>query len=369
LLRYPNILEGDYSNFGPQADSSVAAAALQNIVKWYEAHGASDEHILALRTMNEEFINGLHICKSELYHTTSGIISGSFATAEVNSEINKIYIRLAWLDITGLTMRDFHDHVTLYVYGDDMIACVSDLIIDKFNVKTISEFFARHNINFTNASKGLEIVPYIKLEEATFLKRGFNFDPEVPNQCLANLDKISIEDQLNWVKRGGDKWDLTKQSMDSALRSATQWGRKYYNELQDKIKAITYRESIDYSFVDFDSIIQTMYYSSVGRTPSGLANLLGLYKDPASDPDRSQSTFALGRPSSEVTRDKNCTPELWGGLEPHNIDIAFQNLFEDSGSDDDESLASSDFKYLFNKICENIRSVSDRPSAMNVGLF
>jgi len=278
LKRYDNILEGDYSNFGPQIDSAVAKAALKNIVEWYRYYGATVEHINQLEVMIEEFINAPHICNNYFYSTTSGIISGSFATAELNSEINKLYIRLAWCSLVDTDMFNFNENVTLYTYGDDIIASVSDDYIDKFNVETIGKFFKDHKITFTNASKSATWIKSIDLEDATFLKRGFRIDKDISNICFANLDKISIEEQLNWIKRNGqnDIWELVFQSIDSCLRSATMWGREYYDNLKEKINNSMIKHNKTYVFKDFDRQIKDIYYPVADKSQPIKLNIASL---------------------------------------------------------------------------------------------
>lgn len=259
LKTFPNILEGDYSGFGPQADSDVAQAAITNIIEWYEFNDASFAHLTQLRALREELVNGIHICNNYVYSTISGIISGSFATAEINSEINKIYTRIAWLGTTNTDLATFDANVVLYTYGDDVIMSVSDKYIEQFNIRTISEFLAGHNIKFTNASKSSEIIEKVTLKEATFLKRSFRFDPTVPNQCLAPLDKVSIEEQLNWVRNTQDPWDLMVASVDSMMIEAAMWGQSYYDEIRSKVNTAFARNQKRYCFVDYRTMIKKIY--------------------------------------------------------------------------------------------------------------
>lgn len=260
LRKFPNILEGDFSNFGPQADSGVALCAIENIISWYSFHNATSEHLAQLHALKEELVNGIHICNNYVYSTISGIISGSFATAEINSEINKIYMRIAWLATTSTDLQTFSHNVVLFTYGDDVIMSVSDAYIEKFNVRTISEFLAQHGIKFTNASKVLEIIETVSLKEATFLKRGFRFDSSVPNQCLAPLDKVSIEEQINWVRNTQDPWDLIVASVNSMMIEAAMWGQSYYDNLKELlIRAFSLKEKY-YPFIDYFSMINKIYY-------------------------------------------------------------------------------------------------------------
>ncbi|ULE62084.1 polyprotein [Sassandra virus] len=265
LRKFPNILEGDFSNFGPQADSTVALWAIGNLIEWCEFNGATEEHVIQLYALREELVNGIHICNNYVYSTISGIISGSFATAEINSEISKIYMKVAWLATTNTDFQEFANHVVLYTYGDDVLMSVSDKYIEVFNVKTISQFLGNHGIKFTNASKTKELIESVTLEEATFLKRRFRFDPTVPNQCLAPLDKVSIEEQLNWVRNSQDPWDLITASTNSMMIEAAMWGQSYYDDLKNKlIKAFSQKEHY-YPFVDYHTMIKKIYYKDTSE--------------------------------------------------------------------------------------------------------
>lgn len=260
LRKFPNILEGDFSNFGPQADSGVALAAIENIISWYEFNGADVDHVIQLHALKEELVNGIHLCGNYAYSTISGIISGSFATAEINSEINKIYMRIAWLSITGTDFQEFNRNVVLFTYGDDVIMSVSDQYIEQFNIRTISIFLGKHGIKFTNASKTSELVECVSLKEATFLKRGFRFDSSVPNQCLAPLDKISIEEQLNWVRNTQDPWDLITASTNSMMIEAVMWGQPYYDDLKKKLLLVFSQKDHYYPFLDYHTMVKKIYY-------------------------------------------------------------------------------------------------------------
>nr|UUV42164.1 MAG: polyprotein [Hanko iflavirus 1] len=266
LSKFPHILEGDFSNFGPQADSGVALLAIENIISWYEFNNAPSDHLIQLHALKEELVNGIHICSNYVYSTISGIISGSFATAEINSEINKIYMRIAWMATTNTSLQVFSENVVLYTYGDDVIMSVSAKYIEKYNVRTISEFLGEHGIKFTNASKTTFITESVTLDEATFLKRGFRSDPSVPNQCLAPLDKVSIEEQINWVRNTQDPWDLITASTNSMMMEAAMWGQSYYDDIKKKLNKAFASKQHQYSFLNYHDMIQKIYYKDAPVT-------------------------------------------------------------------------------------------------------
>jgi hypothetical protein len=67
-----------------------------------------------------------------------------------------------------LVVEPFRDHVALQVYGDDNLATTDS---DDYSMVTISDVLGRFGYIYTDASKSLDIVPFIPLAEAEYLKR------------------------------------------------------------------------------------------------------------------------------------------------------------------------------------------------------
>nr|UDL13970.1 MAG: polyprotein [Xiangshan picorna-like virus 4] len=233
------VITGDYSNFGPGLDSEVARCAMQIVCDWILHYTSNPEPSLSttLQIFAEELVCPLHLVKNLVYRVPSGIPSGSPITDILNSIANCLYIRVAWLSITRLPLYKFMEDVELCVYGDDLIAGVSDERIETFNTQTLGKFFANHKIRFTNADKIESEVRYTTLNEATFLKRRFLPHPSRPGILTPGLDKVSIEGVLNWYHSGTlSKVEAAKVNPIQALELAHGWGPAYYNEMRGKIR-------------------------------------------------------------------------------------------------------------------------------------
>lgn len=239
----PNIVCGDYSNYGPNLASSVVYRANQNMINWYKFHGASDNHMKRISwIMDNEIMNPVHLCEDVVYKVVNGIASGSPITAEHNSEPNKMYIRLMWLSIMRenrpeyANMSSFRKFCRVVVYGDDIILSVADEVLELFNLATISKEFAKFGITFTGITKDDNIIPYTSIFEAQFLKRGFALHPKRPGVWLAPVDEKSIKECINWSHICDDEIEATLEVCRASMDLAYSHGPVFYNDHRDKIQ-------------------------------------------------------------------------------------------------------------------------------------
>lgn len=237
-----NIVTGDYANFGPTLSSQIVMHCLDNILYWHEFYDASPDHIFHLKQiLYSEIMTPFHMCADLVYQPLNGIGSGSPITAELNSEVNKHYIKYAWLDIwfnknkEYATMEMFHKHVRVVTYGDDFIMSVSDEVKDIFNCATIAACLCKYGIRLTSADKGSEIVPYSNLCNSTFLKRSFRKHPTRANVWLAPIEKRSVTECLNWCHKSEDLRGATLEVVRASLDLAYSLGPEFYTTHRDKI--------------------------------------------------------------------------------------------------------------------------------------
>nr|QNM37810.1 hypothetical protein [Frankliniella occidentalis associated iflavirus 1] len=232
----PYIVCGDYSNFGPGLQSGAVRAAFKIIADWYIAHGATPEETLVRKVLGEENVNSIHQMFNLLYHTCGGAPSGNPLTVIINSLVNCLYIRMAWKEITGMPFTEYYRYVRLVTYGDDLIMSVSPQVIDKFNNKTLQNFFKRYQIKYTDIDKGDgEIRLYCTISEASFLKRSFIPHPSRAGQFLACAEIQSVEDCANWVRRAPDLNLATLVNATTCCDIAYSRGKEYHSKV---VKAI-----------------------------------------------------------------------------------------------------------------------------------
>lgn len=253
LVGSDHMITGDYSGFGPTLNTEILHAVFRIIFKWYKEHNCREEDHKIRYVMSREIINARHLMNDYVYQTCCGMPSGNPATVVINSLVNSMYIRCAYLKIMRRTLYSglycFSKYVTLVTYGDDLIAKLHLNIVDDFNFNSLSLFFHSVNIKFTDAAKtGIAVEPTINLKTATFLKHCFNPHPTRSGVYLAGLDKASITECVNWVRVAPDMKDATYQNCVQATMLAYGWGPDYFNDLVNTIR-VAWRKEFDEPFV------------------------------------------------------------------------------------------------------------------------
>jgi len=255
------IVAGDFSNFGPGANAVVAKACLGIIVEWYRSYGADEKFVRTIEAVLSPLICTPHLAYDKVYRTCGGIISGSAITVELNSLIHCMYMRIAALGM-GITLSEFNAEVTLVTYGDDGLAKVSLYLLDRFNVATLKEFFAKYNIKYTAVDKSDSVVPHTSLEETSFLKHAFK---KYDGRYMAALDKASVENQINWISTVGSIKQNTLVNCLMALSQAFPHGRDYYEALHKKIALPLVKVGVYAHLPSFDDARVERYQKTTGE--------------------------------------------------------------------------------------------------------
>lgn len=258
MAKGPNIFTLDYSNFGPGFNAGVNHVIQHRVKKWLLANVDYGEFQYAeevLDSMIEEHVNSAHIMKDLIYKQVCGGPSGDPCTVNHNSDVNAMYIILAWMHLfkenrkvlnveASAMWNEFEDHVYFKVYGDDVIASVSDKWRDFFNANTISQYFATKKIVATDASKSTEVIPYTSIWEATFLKRSFKKHPLWPGEYLAPLSKQTIFETGQWIWKCENQKDATRVNAEAALRQAYTHGEGFFLDFKSQVNRALTRAKI-----------------------------------------------------------------------------------------------------------------------------
>lgn len=242
------ILAGDYSSYGPKIESRVLKCALDIMKDWslFQAikQGVpyKSDDVQAWNTLNVEIVNSPLVCNNAILRPTGGMASGNAATVVINSIVNSLYIRCAYLKLSRVhdpsvsDLSMFDRYVRMFSNGDDLIVSVSEYIVEWFNNQTLTGFFEQHDLVYTNSKKGAINPPYEKLTEVSYLKCNFLPHPNREGYFLAALDKVSIEDCCQWIwKSEIDSMDATVVNCEQACRLAYGHGPAYFNFVRNKI--------------------------------------------------------------------------------------------------------------------------------------
>nr|UFZ21065.1 MAG: polyprotein [Planococcus ficus-associated iflavirus 1] len=245
----PHILTADYSAFGPRLLHSVLRYCNMVDVAWYEEQfeqqGLSEDQMsdeFLSRAVNcIEYSHPMQVVKDMVCMYNCGQQSGNCATVLKNSQVNSLYIRMAYIILARRHAPSYADcywfkkFVLLYTNGDDLIASVKPEIISWFNNNSLIELFAEFDIKMTDALKSGKTRDYCSIEEATYLKRGFLKHPFREGQWLAPLEIASIEDTANWVWSCSNHREASLVNSEMCARLAYTRGPHYYSYIVNKL--------------------------------------------------------------------------------------------------------------------------------------
>lgn len=238
------VVTGDYKGFGQQLNAAIILDFGDTVNAWYKKHDPhwKPEDDVVRSTLFEGIAFCYHVAGDYFFQDICGAPSGNPNTAPINSEVNKCYIRLAWLDCfrgtSVASLAHFRRYVRLITYGDDLIMSVHPSLISRFNNKFLLSFFARYNIIYTDAHKHApeDTEETCDIVDATFLKHSFIPHPERSGIWMAALDKTVVQDIPSFIH--APVMDETAQSLvncDQAARQAYGWGPAYHKSIRSAL--------------------------------------------------------------------------------------------------------------------------------------
>lgn len=231
LCNSPNIITGDFSDFGPRLASQVVRAAFEIIKRWYKHNNKQDDlFYIQLDVMCEEIANANHIMHDFIYQVLCGAPSGSPLTVIINTLANMLYTRYVWFTIfPNSDPKEYHKNVIAKFYGDDAIISINPTKSEQFNCQTISLVLKDFDIIYSDAGKsGTE--KYTTIDKATFLKSGFKPHPDYQDHWLSPLEKTSIYECAQWVWKSNDLTYATNENAEQSLRLAYGHGPDFFFE-------------------------------------------------------------------------------------------------------------------------------------------
>jgi hypothetical protein len=244
------IVAGDYSAFDKTMPPCVIRAAFGIILKLCEHAGYTQEDLMVVSCIMEDTAFPNVDMRSDLVQFNGTNPSGHPLTVIINSLANSLYMRYAYMRLgRGTTIdgsvKDFQKYVHLLTYGDDNIMGVSKHT-PWFNHTAIQSALADIGIVYTMADKDSESVPYIHINEATFLKRGFVYDVDV-GMVVGRLDHSSISKMLTMRvnERGVHPKEHAAQVIRTAMDEYFWYGLHVYRKQAEFLKRVVVEFELD----------------------------------------------------------------------------------------------------------------------------
>lgn len=187
------IVAGDYGKFDKRMAAPFILSAFHILERLAIHAGWPDEDVRYIRCISMDTAFPNIDFNGDLIEI-QGNPSGHPLTVIINCLVNSLYMRYAYMLISGKDIETFQQYVHLATYGDDNIMGVSDEC-PNFNHTRIAAAMKCIGVEYTMAEKEAESVPYIHMKDASFLKRAFVYDKDV-GCIVAPLDESSFHKML-----------------------------------------------------------------------------------------------------------------------------------------------------------------------------
>nr|QZZ63368.1 hypothetical protein [Leuven Picorna-like virus 5] len=260
------VIAGDYGTFDGTLMAQLIAAAGEVMNRWYED---SEENQMVRRVLIDEMIHTMQVVENCVYSTHQGNPSGNPLTVIINTLVNAMYMRICWRRLAPdgkKSMFFYHKNVREICYGDDNILAVKREAQSFFNQVTITAVLAEHGIEYTDEGKTGNIVPIRRLQDVTFLKRGFATLPAFGSEVkLPTMSKDTIQSFFHWYRKSPDVEEQLRTNMQCALGFAFYHGEDYYRVIEETYSRVMASHGFEPVRITYDDWVD-IFYSVVNGT-------------------------------------------------------------------------------------------------------
>jgi energy-coupling factor transporter ATP-binding protein EcfA2 len=262
-----HMIAGDFAGFDTRMAAQITGAAAQIMLDWYKEVGLSQDQLDLIKGALSEIIHPNILFEGFLFRFANGNPSGNLITVQLNSICNALMMRYVYYSLHPMVRERFSENVALGTYGDDNAMGVNRRC--RWFTHTACQMeFAKLGIEYTMADKDAKSVPYITIDELSFLKRGFS-KHETLNKIVAPIEEDSILKKFHWVKKPNESPLSFEEQFgaytDGSFREAYLFGREYYDNFVSKIRNIVELNpelKHQVSFIPYDEMTNTLrpYY-------------------------------------------------------------------------------------------------------------
>jgi hypothetical protein len=225
------MVAGDYRDYDKKMAAAVILAVFDVIIKILQKAGWPPEDIIVIRCIAVDTAYALVDFNGDLIEFFGTNPSGHPLTVILNCFANSLYMRYAYtVGNPSKTCTDFKQYVALMTYGDDNELGVH-IERDWFNHTTIQKALLDIGVEYTMADKESETVPFVHIDETSFLKRSWRWDSDV-GAYLAPLEHDSIETMLTMCVNSETICPEAHavDIIESAMNEYFFYGKKVFNE-------------------------------------------------------------------------------------------------------------------------------------------
>lgn len=228
-------IAGDYSSYDARMSAHFILMAFKLMVTLAERSGNYDtDDLFVMRGIATEISCPVYDWFGTIVEFTGSNPSGHPLTVIVNSLANSLYMRYAYYAIADKriwpVVPPFSDVVALQTYGDDNISTVKQGF-DDYNHSAIANEFLLVDMKYTMAEKNAVSVPFVRLENASFLKHYAKWDSEL-GVYRSPTEPSSIAKMLHSHKRSSilSMEESSAEAIKNCALKYFEFGEKEYTK-------------------------------------------------------------------------------------------------------------------------------------------
>lgn len=231
------LIGGDYRFFDKRMCAIFVLAAFSILIRLGELAGWPEEDLIMLRCISYD-VAYHEVDFNGDFLEFQGNPSGHPLTVIINCIVNSLYMRYAYYYVSKKPVSTFRENVNLSTYGDDNLMNVSPNCPD-FTHTRIAVALRLIGVEYTMADKEAESVPYISIEEATFLKRSFRYDEHI-GAVVGPLESSSFDKMLTTCVRSASLCPEAHSIcvIETAQREYFFYGKDVFDEKQAMFRRI-----------------------------------------------------------------------------------------------------------------------------------
>jgi hypothetical protein len=238
------MIAGDFAMYDKRMSSMVMMEAFHVFERLFEVAGRSEEDLAMLRGIAADICFPLIDVQGDIVQMDGSNPSGWAGTVILNCIVNVLYQMYIFNEDKPIdvSLDSFWELVAALTYGDDNAIGVS-ASAPWFSHTSLATGLAKFGVVYTMADKETASIPYIHIDEVSFLKRLFVVDGEKVRCPLewASLDKMMT---TSVASKSISPQAQAVQVMTSAMREAHDHGQQVFDETVGKMKRIIEKKDL-----------------------------------------------------------------------------------------------------------------------------
>jgi len=241
-----NCFDGDYTEFDGRLHKKLSMLHFKLCDRFFERF---DPNWIPLDSLVREVIGyfnseSMHIIYCVVFHwmicylCNGGNPSGQDGTTPTNTNGNEGAMRLAWLKLAPVHLRDLYYYrkfVANAIYGDDIVTSIRMAARHFFGPEKIQQAMETFSMKYGPADKLSETGHFETLENCTFLKNatGDFHGRKVP---LMNMD--ALLETINWIRQDKNSpppEQACEDNCNAVLRNLVFYGSEKFQEVRQRI--------------------------------------------------------------------------------------------------------------------------------------